>query len=76
MDGILRRVGDDAGEDELHGYRVYISGRGGQWDVWLCPGGEWTEACLWVDSLAEAAKRAREFIETHGDGSAWRGPPR
>jgi hypothetical protein len=33
MEGRLRRIGDDAWEGELHGYRVYISERGGQWYV-------------------------------------------
>jgi hypothetical protein len=67
MEGRLRRTGEQSSVGELHGYRVYVSERGGQWYVWLCPGGEWTEACLRVDSLADAAKREREFIETRGD---------
>jgi hypothetical protein len=54
MYGILRRVGESSWEGGLHGYRVYISERGGQWYiersgqwyVWLCPRGEWTERCL------------------------------
>lgn len=47
----------------MHGYQVHIGGQGGQWYVWLAPGGQWTERCLRVGSLAEGAKLAREWIE-------------
>jgi hypothetical protein len=34
-----------------------------QWYVWLMPGGEWTERCLCVGSLAKGATLAREWIQ-------------
>jgi hypothetical protein len=49
MEGRLRRIGEHAWEGELHGYCVYISEQGGQWYVWLSPGGEWVERCLRAD---------------------------
>jgi hypothetical protein len=67
MEGRLRRTGDHSWEGELHGYHVYISERGGQWCVWLCPGGEWTERCLRARSFGHAAWLARAWIETRGD---------
>jgi hypothetical protein len=48
---------------ELHGYHVHIGPFCNEWCVWLMPGGEWTERCLRVGSLAEGAKLAREWIE-------------
>jgi len=42
----------------LHGYYVHIAKQ-----RWLMPGGEWTERCLRVGSLADAAKLARAWIE-------------
>jgi hypothetical protein len=67
MDGILRRVGERSWEGELHGYCVYISERGGRWDLWLSPRGEWTERCLRARSFAHAAWLARAWIEKCGD---------
>jgi hypothetical protein len=48
---------------ELRGYVIHIAEQGGQWYVWLMPGGQWMERCLRVGSLAEGAKLARERIE-------------
>src|SRR5262249_22634877 len=62
MEGRLRREGH-TWVGELHGYLVPIGKRGDSWCVWLMPGGEWTERCLRVGSLAEGAKVAREWIE-------------
>jgi hypothetical protein len=67
MDGILRRIDDHSWEGELHGYRVHISEQGGRWYVWLSPGGEWTERCLWARSFGHAAWLARAWIEKRGD---------
>ena len=50
----------------MHGYVVHIAEQGGQWYLWLMPGGEWTERRLRVGSLAEGAKLAREWIEERG----------
>jgi hypothetical protein len=52
---------------ELHGYHVHIGPCCDEWFVWLMPGGQWTERCLRVGSLAEGAKLAREWIEKLGD---------
>lgn len=67
MEGLLRRINDHSWTGELHGYRVHIAKLGGQWNVWLMPGGAWTERCFPVGSLAEGARQAREWIEQHGD---------
>jgi hypothetical protein len=67
MEGRLRRIGERAWEGELHGYRVHIAENGGQWYVWLMPGGEWTERCLRADSFGHAAWLARAWIEKRGD---------
>jgi hypothetical protein len=64
MEGRLRREGS-TWVGELHGYLVHIGEQGGH--VWLMPGGQWTERCLQVGSLAERAKLARELIEECGD---------
>jgi hypothetical protein len=48
---------------ELHGYLVHIRHHDDLWYVWLIPGGQWTDRCLRVGSLAEGAKLAREWIE-------------
>ena len=50
----------------MHGYLVDIGKQGDSWYVWLMPGGQWTERCLPVGSLAEGAKLAREWIEKQG----------
>jgi hypothetical protein len=63
MEGQLRRTGERRWEGELHGYLVHIAEIGGQWCMWLMPGGQWTERCLRVGSLEEGAKLAREWIE-------------
>jgi hypothetical protein len=67
MEGRLRRIGDNSWEGELDGYRVYISERGGQWYLWLSPGGEWTERCLRARSFGHAVWLARAWIEKRGD---------
>src|SRR5262249_26322430 len=67
VEGRLRRVTEHTCVGELHGCLVHIAERVGQWYLWLMPGGQWTEACLRVGSLADGAKRAREFIGTHGE---------
>jgi hypothetical protein len=59
MEGRLRRVNGRYWEGELHGYLVHITERGGEWFLWLMPGGAWTERVLRLDSLADAAKLAR-----------------
>src|SRR5262245_19162503 len=62
MEGRLRRVaGTWVGE--LHGYHVHIANHVDGWCVWLMPGGAWTERVLRADSLADAAKLARAWIE-------------
>jgi hypothetical protein len=66
MDGRLHRVGDRFWKGKLHGYHVHIGKQGDSWSVWLMPGGQWTERCLRVGSLAEGAKLARAWIEERG----------
>jgi hypothetical protein len=63
MEGRLRRVGRHTCVGELHGYHVHIGPCCDEWCVWLMPGGQWTERCLRVGSLADGAKLAREWIE-------------
>lgn len=58
MDGRLRRICERTWEGSFHGYLVHIAEQGGQWYLWLMPGGNWTERCLRVGSLAEEAKVA------------------
>jgi hypothetical protein len=60
MEGRLRRLTERSWKCWLHGYRVHIGEIDGRWYVWLIPGGEWTERCLRVGSIAEGAKLARE----------------
>jgi hypothetical protein len=67
MEGRLRRVGNHTWVGELHGYHVHIGKLNDSWYVWLMPGGQWTERCLRVGSLAEGAKLWREWIEERGD---------
>jgi hypothetical protein len=55
MNGRLRRVGEQAWEGELHGYRVCFAQHGGQWYVWLAPRSEWTERYLPTKSFGLAA---------------------
>ena len=51
----------------MHGYHVHIAEHVDGWCVWLMPGGAWTERVLRADSLADAAKLARTWIEERGD---------
>jgi hypothetical protein len=67
MEGRLLRVGERSWEGELHGYLVHIAEQGGQWYVWLCPGGDWTARCLRARSFGHAAWLARAWIEKRGD---------
>ena len=55
MEGRLRRVSKRTWEGELHGYRVFIGERGGQWYVWLCPCGEWAFLSEWLVAAVEPA---------------------
>jgi hypothetical protein len=54
MEGRLHRVAEHSWEGELHGYLVHIRRHGDLWDVWLMPGGEWTERYLRTDSFGHA----------------------
>jgi hypothetical protein len=63
MEVRLHRVGEHCWEGELRGHLVYIRKENDLWYVWLMPGGQWTERCLRVGSLAEGSKLAREWIE-------------
>jgi hypothetical protein len=62
MEGRLRREGS-TWVGESRGYFVHIRKHDDAWYVWLMPGGQWTERCLRVGSLAEGAKVARDWIE-------------
>jgi hypothetical protein len=59
MEGRLRRTGEHHWAGELHGYCVYIGEQGGQWYVWLAPGGEWTERCLRARSFGHGRRAGR-----------------
>jgi hypothetical protein len=63
MEGRLRRITDSTWVGELHGYHVHIAKHVDGWCVWLQPCGQWTERVLRADSLADAAKLARAWIE-------------
>jgi hypothetical protein len=66
MEGRLRLIVEGDWVGELHGYLVHIGEQGGSWYVWLMPGGQWTERCIRVGSLAEGGNLAREWIEKRG----------
>ena len=63
MEGRPRRISEHTWKSELHGYHVHIGKHDDSCYVWLMPGGQWTERCLRVGSLAEGARLAREWIE-------------
>jgi hypothetical protein len=63
MEGRFWRVTEHSWVTELHGCHVHIGKLNDSWYVWLMPGGQRTERCLRVGSLAEGAKLARAWIE-------------
>ena len=71
MDGTLRRVTDRTWQGDLNGYRVTVSQltHGGWYYHVMAPSGS-GQRCTPADSLADGARRAREYVEANPLASA------
>ena len=65
MDGSLHRVSEHTWTGTLHGYQVQVFQCGGSWHFHVTNPKGYTEACWPAASLADAARKARAWVEAH-----------
>ena len=63
MDGVLRKLTDRTWEGTLHGYRVQVFYAAGGWHFAVIDGLGHVKVGPRVTSLADGARRAREWVE-------------
>lgn len=64
-DGVLRKVTGQTWEGTLGGYRVVVSSAGGWHAAVIHAAKRFTCVCLPAASFADAARRARAWVEAH-----------
>jgi hypothetical protein len=63
MDGVLRKLTNRTWEGTLHGYRVQVFFAGGGWNYCVMDDRGQVKICPRAESLADGARRAREWVE-------------
>jgi hypothetical protein len=63
VDGILRTLTSRTWDGTLHGYRVQVFFAGGGWHFAVIDDLGHVKICPRAESLADGAKRAREWVE-------------